>query len=60
LPVRLGRPLHPDLACESANLRRQRDTSSANALVALMYQYTKKSHDNSYCGWLNNLIFFVV
>jgi hypothetical protein len=60
LLVRLRRLPHPNLACTPAELRRQRDTSSANALVASIYQYTKKSHDNSFCGWLNNLIFFVV
>jgi hypothetical protein len=60
LLVRLRRLPHPNLACATAKSRRQRDTSSANALVASIYQYIKKSHDNSFCGWLNNLIFFVV
>jgi hypothetical protein len=60
LRVRLGRPPHPNLAYTPADSRRQRDTSSANALVASIYQYTKKFHDNSFCGWLNNLIFLIV
>jgi|SRR5690242_16072126 len=57
LLVCLGRHLHPNLACATAQSRRQRDTSSANALEASIYQYTKNSHDTSFCGWLNNLIF---
>ena len=60
LRVRLGRPPHPDLACTPAKSRRQRDISSANALEASIYYYTKKSHDNSFCTWLNNLIFLIV
>ena len=58
--VRQRRPPYPKTAHEAAKSRRQRDTSSANAVAASIYQYSKKSHDNSYLVWLNNLIFAVV
>jgi hypothetical protein len=47
----------PSPPAEAATSNFQQNSNSKSFSQVINYYYTTGSHDNSYCGWLYNLIF---